>query len=198
MRDKLALDKDRYAIETKSGYLSVILDSNMVFMEQNKPVFFETLSRTDVEKCFDIDVVSNKFPIEIGSTGLRDIMLPVRSLEVLEAMNPNFGEISFISRKFDVVGVHAFSLDGKRIVCRNFAPLFGVPEESATGTSNCVLASYLWRNNIVRKSEYIFEQGGTLGSPSEIIVRLSASGDDIGKVLVGGTGYLVGQKLINI
>ena len=198
MRDKLALDKDRYMIETRSGILSVTLDGNMVFMEQNKPEFFETLSKTDVAKCFDIDAVSDNLPIEIGSTGLRDIMLPVRNLEVLEAMNPNFDEISSISRKFDVVGIHAFTFEGRRIVCRNFSPLFDVPEESATGTSNCVLASYLWRNSIVRNSEYTFEQGYNLGSPSEIIVRLSASGDTINEVLVGGTGYLAGEKLVNI
>ncbi|MCL2588381.1 MAG: PhzF family phenazine biosynthesis protein [Oscillospiraceae bacterium] len=198
MRDKLALNNDTYIIETKSGDLSVRLDGDMVFMEQNKPEFFETLSKMDVAECFDIDVTSEKFPIEIGSTGLRDIMLPVRSLEVLEAMNPNFNEISSISRKFDVVGIHAFSLDGGRIVCRNFAPLFDIPEESATGTSNCVLASYLWRNNIERKSEYTFEQGYTLGSPSEIIVHLTTSGDDIRNVFVGGKGYLVGEKQIDI
>jgi len=198
MRDKLVLKKDTYIIETKSGDLTVTLDGDMVFMEQNKPQFFETPAKADVAKCFDIDVASEEFPIEIGSTGLRDIMLPVRSLDVLEAMNPNFDEISSISRKFDVVGIHAFSVIGERVVCRNFAPLFGVPEESATGTSNCVLASYLWRNKIMRKSEYVFEQGYTMDSPSEIVVRLFVSGNDIDKVLVGGKGYLVGEKFINI
>ena len=198
MRDKLLLKKDEYTIETKSGNLIVVLDGDMVFMEQNKPQFYETLSKVDVAECFDIDVANDNLPIEIGSTGLRDIMLPIKSLETLEAMNPKFDEISSISRKFDTVGIHAFTFDGERVVCRNFAPLYGVPEESATGTSNCVLASYLWKNNIVRKSEYIFEQGYALNSPSEIIVRLTTFDDNIRKVVVGGKGYLVGENTISI
>jgi len=198
MRDKLPLDKVEYAIETKSGSLTVVLDGDMVFMEQNKPQFYEILSKADVVKCFDIDVVSDSLPIEIGSTGLKDIMLPVKNLETLEAMKPNFDEISSISRKFDTVGIHAFAFNEERIICRNFAPLYDVPEESATGTSNCVLASYLWRNNIARKSEYTFEQGYTLDSPSEIIVRIKTISDNIQTIAVGGKGYLVGEKLINI
>ena len=198
MRDKSLLDKDEYTIETKSGDLSVILDGDMVLMQQNKPEFYETLSVMDVSKCFDIDVASDKLPIEIGSTGLRDIILPVKDLATLENMKPDFEEISNVSRKFDTIGIHAFTFDGERIICRNFAPLYDVPEESATGTSNCVLASYLWKNKIVRKDEYIFEQGYLLNSPSEIIVRFTTNGDDINEVGVGGKGYLVGEKVVNI
>jgi len=198
MRDKLPLNKSAYFIETKSGRLSVTLDGDMVFMEQNKPQFYETLSKADVANCFDLDVASDTLPIEIGSTGLRDIMLPVRSLEVLEAMRPNFDEISSISQKFNTVGIHAFAFDGERIVCRNFAPLYDIPEESATGTSNCVLASYLWKHHVIRKNEYTFEQGYALNSPSEIIVRLTISGNHIDQVMVGGKGYLIDERQICI
>jgi PhzF family phenazine biosynthesis protein len=198
MRDELPLPQGEYNIETKSGSLRVVLDGDMVLMEQNKPVFYETLQTSDVANCFDIEVSSDSHPIEIGSTGLRDIMLPVRDLATLENMNPNFDEITAISRRFDAVGIHAFAIDGERIVCRNFAPLYDIPEESATGTSNCVLASYLWKNNIIRKSEYIFEQGNFMNSPSEIIVRLTTNGDEILKVVVGGRGYLVGERVVEI
>jgi len=45
MRDKSMLGKNEYTIETKSGSVSVILDSTMVFMKQSKPLFYETLSK---------------------------------------------------------------------------------------------------------------------------------------------------------
>ena len=51
MRDKLPLNKNAYCIETKSGRFSVTLDGDMVFMEQNKPQFYETLSKADVANC---------------------------------------------------------------------------------------------------------------------------------------------------
>lgn len=198
MREKLELNKDRYIIETKSGDLAVTLEKNIVFMEQNTPVFSDTISKHALEKCFDIEVACDKLPIKIGSTGLRDIILPVKSLEVLEIMKPNFDEITAISRTYDVVGVHAFSIAEQRVVCRNFAPLYGIPEESATGTSNCVLAGYLWRYSDAKKDEYVFEQGYALGKPSEITVRLSTNGDEITGVSVGGTGYLIEEKVVEV
>ena len=208
MRDKLSLKRDNFIIETKSGSLEVNLDGDMVFMQQNKPGFFEMLSKNDVAKCFtcvsgrgvgeDVfeSVADEKLPIEIGSTGLRDIMLPIKSVSVLEAMVPNFDEISEVSRKFDTVGIHAFAIEGERIVCRNFAPLYDIPEESATGTSNCVLASYLWKSDVIRKNEYRFEQGYTLGSPSEIIVRLEICDGAIVNIKAGGCGYIIGEKTV--
>jgi len=195
IRDKFSPSKDTYVIETKSGDLSVTLDGDMIFMEQNNPRFYETIQKSDIAACFDMDFVNDKLPIKIGTTGLRDIILPVKSLETLETMKPNLDEISKISHKFDTVGIHAFCFSEERIICRNFAPRYGIPEESATGTSNCVLAGYLWHNNI-RKNEYIFEQGYSLNSPSEIIVRLTTDGDDISRVFVGGAGYVGGKKSV--
>ena len=198
MRELIKLEKNSYLIETKSGDFHVSFDGDLVFMEQAKPEFFEILSKTDIQKCFDIEVCHDKLPIEIGSTGLRDIILPVKDLMTLEAMNPNFDEISALSQAVDAVGIHAFTIDGKRIVCRNFAPLYDIPEESATGTSNCVLACYLWKNNILKEDKYTFEQGYSLGSPSEIVVHLETDGEVITKVSVGGKGYLVGEQIVEV
>lgn len=75
-------------------------------------------------------------------------------------------------------------------VCRNFAPLYGIDEEPATGTSNCALACYLFKCGI-RLREYVFEQGRNLSSVSRIVVRLTTSGDEILSVRVGGRGYLL-------
>lgn len=54
-----------------------------------------------------------------------------------------------ISEKYDVVGYHLFTLDipeDAAAECRNFAPLYDIPEESATGTSSGALLSYLHRS----------------------------------------------------
>jgi PhzF family phenazine biosynthesis protein len=105
-------------------------------------------------------------------------------------MRPNFEQISSISRKFDTIGIHAFALDNGKIICRNFAPLYDIPEESATGTANCALACYLYHHNIIRRKEFEFEQGYSLNSPSQITVLLETQNDDINNVIVGGTGYI--------
>ena len=89
--------------------------------------------------------------------------------------------------------MHAFTLTPSEevtAICRNFAPLYGIDEESATGTSNCALACYLFHYGI-KQQQYIFEQGYELNNPSRIIVNIENDGTEITGVRVGGNGYLV-------
>ena len=192
------LAKGEYTIESKAGILSVSIANDMVLMEQSKPQYFDILEKNEIVDCFDMDCISEIYPIQIVSTGLRDVILPIRDEEALHSMNPNFESISELSRKYEVVGIHAFALSGDRIICRNFAPLYDVPEESATGTANCALASYLYKHEIVRKNEYVMEQGYTLNSPSEIIVKLDESDGEVSSVFVGGYGCFVKEMEMEV
>lgn len=191
------LGKEKYTIETKAGILTIrIKEDGLIFMEQNCPTYFDVLKPDMVKGCMEEHVISREFPIQIISTGLKDVMLPITSQEEIMAMTPDFKAISDLSRELDVVGIHAFAFtDSSDItaVCRNFAPLYGINEESATGTSNCALASYLFKY-YEKKSEYIFEQGHVLGEISRIVVYIDYHEDMIDAVYVGGYGYLVEEK----
>ena len=53
--------------------------------------------------------------------------------------------------------------------CRNFAPLYGVKEDIATGTSNASLLYYLYKNGVMKSGiKYVFTQGEKLGRASRI------------------------------
>ena len=99
-----------------------------------------------------------------------------------------------------MIGVHAFALEDNEskvtAICRNFAPLYDIDEESATGTSNCALACYLFKY-VDQKSQYIFDQGYNLNSPSRIVVNLTTHNDIIDSVFVGGYGYLVEMRSVS-
>ncbi|MDR2133251.1 MAG: PhzF family phenazine biosynthesis protein [Clostridiales Family XIII bacterium] len=196
MRRLGILDESRPSFVTKAGALSIFFDGDTVFMEQVRPEYFETIKRPMLAKCFDAADISAKHPIQIVSTGLRDILLPIESAESLHAMTPRFDEIAELSRKYDAVGIHAFALRDERILCRNFAPNCGIPEEAATGTANCALAGYLRKHGIMKKNEYRMEQGYSLGSPSEITVRIEAECERISRVFAGGKGRLIGETLL--
>lgn len=60
------------------------------------------------------------------------------------------------------------------IQVRNFAPRFGIDEESATGTSNCALASLLGAGT-AQATRWTFSQGALMGMPSCIEVALGGS-----------------------
>ncbi|MBE7725257.1 MAG: PhzF family phenazine biosynthesis protein [Enterocloster citroniae] len=70
---------------------------------------------------------------------------------------------------------------------------YGIKEESATGTSNCALACYLYRYGL-KQPGYVFEQGRNLNSISRIYVRVEGGDDAVSGVSVGGYGYVEGSK----
>ena len=195
------LGKDAYTIETKAGMLNVQIEKDgMIFMEQNRPTYFETLTPDIFVGCLEAGFIDTALPIQIVSTGLKDIMLPVDTEEHLKKLNPNFTSMVSLCCDQDVVGIHAFALtDGAETtaICRNFAPRYGINEESATGTSSCALACYLFQH-YRQQSQYVFEQGLNLGSVSRLIVNITHQGGSIDAVHVGGYGHLVCKKTLFI
>ena len=195
------LKKEDYLIETKAGILRMkISEDGMIFMEQNKPEYLEFLRPEEFDGCLESQWISKDQPIQIVTTGLKDIILPIDSVEHLANLKPDNKVMTELSKEFEVVGVHAFSLTEDTqvtAICRNFAPLFGIDEESATGTANCALASYLYKHG-EKKSQYVFEQGYNLGQISKIIVNVVADKDEIQEIFVGGYGYLVCEKDLKV
>lgn len=195
------LKKEDYLIETKAGILRMkISEDGMIFMEQNKPEYLDFLEVEAFEGCLETRWISNDQPIQIVTTGLKDIIMPIDSVEHLAELKPDNKVMTELSRDLQVVGVHAFALtEDSEItaICRNFAPLFGIDEESATGTANCALASYLFRHG-EKKEQYIFEQGYNLDLISRIVVNVVAENDEIQEIFVGGYGYLVCEKEVEV
>ena len=147
----------------------------------------------DVEQlCRVMQCTVPSLPVEIISTGLPDIMLPVKSVEELEALAPDMSALAALSRELEVVGVHAFvqTGDGYTAHVRNFGPLYGVDEESATGTANAALTHYLQRRDFIQSgSECSFMQGEKMGRPSVVETLLRPDGT----IFVGGRCRIVAK-----
>jgi PhzF family phenazine biosynthesis protein len=196
MLAKMGIIKEgKYMQETKAGILDIELhEDGKIFMTQNPPRFFERADRKNVVRCLNISEkqLLPELPIQIVSTGLRDILVPIKNMKTLLSIRPNFEEISKISKKYHSIGFHVFTLEtkfGSTAHCRNFAPLYGIPEESATGTANGALGCYLFKHGVITKEQagsLVFEQGYSIGRPSEILVKLDVEGNKIKQVKVGG------------
>lgn len=198
--------------KTLAGVLPVEIIFNKgtvskVMMTQAKPKYLFTVEEIDeLAKIMDInkeDIGIDKFggvPMAY-STGLPDIMLPVKNIEVLERIKPNFSLLSKYSKNKKVIGVHAFTLKdiNKNIVsCRNFAPAYGINEEAATGTSNGALAAYLIENKIVdfdKNIDLICEQGHFINRPSQIHVKILRNGNEM-TIKVGGEAVIIMEGTI--
>lgn len=157
-----------YKQETKAGILGIeIKEDSSIMMNQPIPAFWEIIDKDEIGDSLNIEVsqLLDDLSVQVVSTGLRDIMVPVKNIEILNAINPDMEKIIKISQKYNAVGYHVFALEslhGGHAHCRNFAPLYDIPEESATGTSNGALGCYLYRYGKIsneQASNMVFEQG---------------------------------------
>ena len=194
-----------YNQETKAGILDVEVKSvSSIMMNQSLPIFYEEIPKYEIANSLNISVddIEDDIPIQIVSTGLKDIIIPIKNLSILTSIKPNFKKIIDISKKYNVVGYHAFSLESihnSTAHCRNFAPLYDILEESATGTSNGALACYLYKYEKINNTQINnlkFEQGYCMEKPSEIKVSLVTEDKNILQVKVGGN--TLGLKVCEI
>ncbi len=132
----------------------------------------------------------------IVSTGLSDILLPVNCKEKLNQAVLNRNEVIEISKKYNVIGIHMYFYEATPEVtafCRNFAPLYDIDEESATGTSNGALTYYLSKMNFInKKDENSFIQGECMGKPSVIRSRINNNNTIYigGNAVISVNGYI--------
>ncbi len=197
-----------YRIETLAGLLDVHVQADhQVFLTQTPPQFDIEVDRQEIAASLGISVdeLYANAPVQIVSTGLRDIIVPIRSLHTLQQIQPSFDEIKRISQKYNVVGVHLFTLDTDSAAiaqCRNFAPLYDIPEESATGTSTGALICYLHQYDLIPStatSPFVVEQGYTMNLPSQLLVTLQLKGDGtIEQVQVGGVAANIQEQMITL
>lgn len=184
-----------YWQETKAGLLAIDVQESGVYMEMAAPSFHELVDSDAAAAAFGIEAKAllPGFPVQCVNTGLKDIMLPVASLEVIQSMKPDFTSITALSKQYDAVGFHVFSLETVGVAnahARNFAPLFGIDEESATGTANGALTAYLRRYQPGCGAKLVFEQGYEMLAPSEIKSYVLADG----RVFVGGMAIVTSKS----
>lgn len=156
---------------------------------------FRSLSMTDN----DLD---SRLPIYMSDSGY--LFIPVLGLLTLRKLTPNFDALKEIMREESIRGVCTFSRESFKNTCtfhsRFFSPIWGINEDSITGTANAQLGVY-WLQNLVReidKPEYQFigEQGFSLDKDGEVKIRIKLNGQDINTLEIGGTarafisGYL--------
>lgn len=182
-----------YSAKTLAGEISVDVSADgCVWLDMAPPQEFGELAEWDeaaLYAMFGLKPNEDKqWKPSIVSTGLSDIMMPVKNADALANLRPDFAAISALSKRLNVTGVHVFTLDDCAVTAhvRNFAPLYDIDEEAATGTSNGALTYYLYRHGRIKPEEVnVFVQGEVMGRPSEIRTRLFLEDAEV-KIRVGG------------
>lgn len=180
---------------TRAGTLEIEVSGETVWMDMAPPKTLGILPEESWEELYGaygltLEDRPADLPPEIVSTGLADIMMPVRDHEALLRAVQDERTVTELSRRFDVTGVHMFCLGEEAVYCSNFAPLYDIPEECATGTSNGALTYYLYERSLVEpERENLFLQGEHMERPSRILSRLTVQ-DGAVRVRIGGQAVM--------
>ena len=189
-----------YKIEVK------IDSSGLILIKQNNPQFIKKIDFKEIRNLFLLDneeknIFNLKLYPEIVNTGLSDLIIPVKNRKILNDIVPDLKKISKIQKKYNLDDIHVFALnenidDENKInrnvaikiendkiknnkifaYARNFSPLLGIDEESATGSASGSLVSYLYKYNILdynrAKKGIFFLQGEVLNKDSLIFAKI--------------------------
>ncbi len=197
-----------YTMQTLAGAQSISCDaSGLVTMSQNLPQFGARIAPEPVAEVLGLSasdlVDAQQMPVQVASTGLHKIFAPIGSLEAIQRIQPDLEGIARLSRGHGAIGIYCFTretLRGATAHCRNFAPVVGISEDSATGTSAAATACLLAHHGMVSGDSPLalsFEQGDAIEQPSEILVRLDMDGSDFLGVFVSGRARTRQLRSIN-
>jgi trans-2,3-dihydro-3-hydroxyanthranilate isomerase len=143
-------------------------------------------------------VADMKWPIEVVSTGLPVLIVPVRSLTAVRSIQPDASAIMDVCNRFGANGIMVFTTvtvePSATVHARMFAPSIGILEDPATGSASGALGAYLVQNGVVEvapTTDIVVEQGYEIERPSQILVRIESDDDIIKTVKVGGECVMV-------
>ncbi|BCA53710.1 putative isomerase [Nitrospira sp. KM1] len=176
-----------------------------VVMTQPEPQFLGTIE--DAEDLYKVasalglskHVISDaKWPLEVVSTGLPVLIVPVRTLTAVRSIRPDPAAIVEVCRRYGANGIMVFTTvtvePSATIHTRMFAPSIGIPEDPATGSASGAIGAYLVQNGVVEVgpiTEITIEQGYEMERPSQIYVQVLSDDDAIQTVKVGGEVVMV-------
>lgn len=161
-------------------------------LDQGRPLFLNVVSpsaRSDIGEVFSLDPSRlHSLPIEVISTGLRYLVVPVRS-----ALN-EARIASDISLYLAELGADfAYLFDPDTFEGRHWNN-DGRTEDVATGSAAGVIGAYCLKHGLVKPEiEFQLQQGQYVGRPSVIKVKVFGDRHDVQRVEVGGDVAVVGS-----
>lgn len=172
-------------------------DNNEIGMIQPEPKFLDKYTHKDkMAKILGIgkEGLSNEYPMQVVSTGFSFLIVPLKSMEVINNISLNPQLQLEILEAFTTSKILVFTTEtvhrGSTVHSRMFAPSVGVLEDPATGSAAGPLTAYLeqWKviSNYSSGKRIIIEQGYQIQRPSKLIGQTIHSEEKISNVLISG------------
>lgn len=175
-------------------------EADLLWMKQKAPTFGEVLDEEALAQVLAIDRndIDERFPIEEVSTGVPDIIVPLKTLEAVKKVEIAIDKYYALIKNYQAKAILVFCPEAlnkeNALHVRFFADYYGVPEDPATGSANGCLAGYLVKNRYFGENQIDIrvEQGYEIGRPSLLYLKAEDKDKEI-EVHVGGRVILVAE-----
>lgn len=150
------------------------------------------------------DDLDENLPIQVISTGLPFLAVPVRSLSDLRRCRVNAALLAEIYERAGSTGCYPFTretieIGAARAHARLFAPADNISEDPATGSAAGALGAYLVHHGAANveatdgRFRFVIEQGDFMKRPSRINLEVKGKLGSIDEVRVGGPSVIVAK-----
>jgi len=150
------------------------------------------------------DDLDESLPIQVITTGLSCLAVPVRSLADLRDIRVNSTLLSEVYTRHGGTGCLAFTREtlevgASRAHARFFAPADNIPEDPATGSACGALGGYLIHHGALSlepedgRYKFVIEQGDFINRPSRVNLDVKGRAGNVEEVKVGGSAVLVAR-----
>lgn len=154
------------------------------------------------------DDLDESLPIQVITTGLSCLAVPIRSLADLRDCRVDATLLADIYTRHGGAGCHAFTREtievgAARAHARFFAPADNIPEDPATGSACGALGAYLVYHgglNLEPESgryRFVIEQGDFMHRPSRIHLDVLGERGKVEEVKVGGLAIKVAHGQVS-
>jgi len=144
----------------------------------------------------DIDL-DKGLPIEVVSTGIKSVDVPICTLEALGRIRVNTSALADAYVPHGAVGCYAFTFETKEdssfVHARFFAPNDNILEDPATGSAAGALSGYLVNHGAAKENVFTIEQGDFMDRPSRIYADVRGGKGNVELVKIGGSSVVVAK-----
>lgn len=201
------LHTSRVYHKTGAGILPVdIIKENQdykIVMTQGKIEFgniIDGINEEELLKALNIknsDLLEN-YKIQIVSTGHSKVMVGIKSIETLNALQPDYTALSKLSGSIKCNGYYVFTVNEEDsdilVHGRMFAPAIGINEDPVTGNANGPLGAYLVHHNLIHHNNSSFKfkavQGEAIKRAGVIEVEVKIENMEPVEVKVSGNAVI--------
>jgi len=181
--------------------VEVDLGAGRARMRQLPPVFgdvFEDRALAARAAGLEPGDLRGDVPMQIVSTGLAHLMVPVRDLETLRRASRDEPRVGEVCRATGGESMYLFAETGDGVTARMFDWEHGVGEDPATGSAAGPLGAYLARYRLAGMPGSVrIRQGEQVRRPSLLEVEVTAEGDSWRVVVEGGVA-IVGEGVFRL